>query len=44
MHEPDYQGGRHLLVVEHIDPSGKLQVRIQYDRFMLMDLGEIVKE
>ena len=44
VHEPANQGGRHLFIIEHIDPSGKLQVRVQYDGFLLMDLGKIVKE
>lgn len=44
VHEPAYQGGRHLLVIEHVDPPGKLQVSVQYDGFLLMDIAEIVKE
>jgi len=44
VHESAHQGGGHLLIVEYIDPAGELQVRVEYDGFALMYLGEIVKQ
>lgn len=44
VHESAYKGGSHLLIIEYIDPPGKLQVCVQYDGLLLVYLGEIVKE
>ena len=35
---------RHLLVIQDIYPSGKLQMGIEDDDFLFMDLGKIVKQ
>jgi len=44
MHKPAYQSGGHLLIVEDIDPSGKLQVRVEDDGFTLMYPGEVIEQ
>lgn len=42
--QPADQCRCHTLVVKNIHPLGKLQVRIQNDRFLLVYLRQIIKQ
>ena len=44
VHQPPYKCGGHLLIIQDIYPSGKLQIGIEDDDFLFMDLGKIVKQ
>ena len=44
VHQPPYKCGGHLLIIQDIYPSGKLQICIKDNDFLFMDLGEIVKQ
>ena len=44
VHQPSYKRSSHLLVIQDIYPSGKLQIGIEDDDFLFMDLGKIVKQ
>ena len=44
VHQPPYKRGGHLLIIQDIYPSGKLQIGIKDNDFLFMDLGKIVKQ
>lgn len=44
VHQPPYKCGGHLLIIQDIYPSGKLQICIKDNDFLFMDLGKIVKQ
>ena len=44
VHQPSYKRDGHLLIIQDIYPSGKLQMGIKDNGFLFMDLGKIVKQ
>ena len=44
VHQPPYKRSGHLLIIQDIYPSGKLQIGIKDYDFLFMDLGKIVKQ
>ena len=46
MCQPAYQRGCHLFIIQNIYPSGKFQVRVQYDdlRWIIADLRQEIKQ
>ena len=44
VHQPPYKRSGHLLVIQDIYPSGKLQIGIKDYDFLFMDLGKIIKQ
>ena len=44
VHQPPYKRGSHLLIIQYIYLSGKLQISIKDNDFLFMDLGKLVKQ
>ena len=44
MHQPSYKRGGHILIIQDISPSGKLQICIKDNDFLFMNLGKIIKQ